>query len=209
MKLETHCYVNNGHIIARKWTSSLMLEEYRRYMNIYEAYYAPIDRYSRRVPLVWILKMYRHIFMKIRLIDFYSSFVETLVLSFKVFRNERYAFVRSRVFSQTTLAVRKLVGRYFFIVGERLFFGLPSEKWAPKNGDEKESRRAGHFLVAGREYVGFTSCGGNKTSILMIARSRVQKTTIGATITTEQIFCTVARKISILMRMYLIFSDLH
>lgn len=89
--------------------------------------------------------------------------------------NKCYSFASSRIFLQATLAVRKLVERYFFIVGKRLFFGLPSEKRAPKNGDEKESRRAGHFLIAGREYVGFTSCGGNKTSILTIARSCAQK----------------------------------
>lgn len=46
---------------------------------------------------------------------------------------------------------------------ERLFFGSLPDGRVPKNGDEEGSRRAGHFLVAGREYVGFTSCNGNKT----------------------------------------------
>lgn len=88
----------------------------------------------------------------------YSSFLS----SFEVFRNGFYTFAHSRVFSQATLVVRKLAGRYFFIVGEQLFFDLPSEKRAPKNGDGKESRRAGHFLVVGKEYMDLRHAVGIK-----------------------------------------------
>jgi len=48
-------------------------------------------------------------------------------------------------------------------VEERLFFGSLPDGRESKNGDEEESRRTGHFFVVGREYVGFASCGGNKT----------------------------------------------
>lgn len=61
---------------------------------------------------------------------------------------------------------------------KRLFFSADRHERAPKNGDEEESRRVGHFLAAAPEkYVGFATCGGNKTFRSFGGRSPAQKVT--------------------------------
>jgi len=90
-------------------------------------------------------------------------------------------------------------------VEERLFFGSLPDGQAPKNGDEEESRRAGHFFVVGREYWDLRHAAGIKLLDLG-SRSRAQKA-VAATITImRQIFRIAARKmLTSLVRMYLTF----
>lgn len=103
-----------------------------------------------------------YIYTKFRLISFCCSFVEMTRPPMKFSGRDSPLLHAPGFFSQATPVVRKLAGRYFFIVGEQLFFGLPSQKRASKNGDEKESRRAGHFLVVGKEYVDLRHAVGIK-----------------------------------------------